>query len=277
MRDSSGDNFANVTCPFGDDMYPRLTFTEGMLSHTGDIDCEFHIYENAGANNHDSDGSDGSDEDSNVTTFSFVLEVKESLISRSRLITSNEFDVLNDLITQALAIPDLINDFNLSQEQFNQLILNINNQFDSWKSEYSDFSTEMQNLIDDARDYLNSITTAEELRVAAENARVDAENKRQEDTVNTINDIEQRTATAIKNSEIAISKTNDALQAAETATENANNAADEATNQALYAKEQGDRVDAALIDLQYKLLVLDGGDFTMSPDDYTDIYDGGEF
>ena len=104
----NGENYSNTTCPFGDDGYPYITFTEAMLSRTGDVHCEIRIYDNS--------------ESSVTTTFTFTMTVSKSLLNQDRLVSSSEFNILNDLIVQAASIPDLIKNFNLSQEEAKNLL-----------------------------------------------------------------------------------------------------------------------------------------------------------
>ena len=267
----NGDNYSNTTCPFGDDGFPRVVFTESMLSREGDVSCEVRIYSSSDA--------------TVATTFTFMMTVSKSLLNQDRLVTSSEFNILNDLILQANVIPDLIKQFNLSHEQINALIKQIQTdisdytkQFSSMKTKYTnDFNTLIQQINTDITSYKSeynslkteitnlksSITTWYTAAQAAENTRVANENKRQTDT-----------AKAIANCEKATANTNTAISRANTARDNANAAATEAQTKAVYAQNQGDRVDMALKDFEFRLRTVDGGELTdTTPAE--NIYDGG--
>ena len=158
------DNYANVSCPFEDDGYPYITFTEGMLSRDGDIECELRIYDSEGG--------------SIITTFTFMMTVSKSLLNQDRLVNSEEFNILNDLILQAITIPDLIKEFEASQTEINELIVQINNDIDSYQQEFGELSTEAQGLIDDVQEFLTTSQENEQTRITAEQQRVEAENIR---------------------------------------------------------------------------------------------------
>lgn len=266
-----GDNYSNTSCPFGDDGHPYVTFTDSMLSRKGDVSCEIRIYDSAQA--------------TVATTFTFMMTVSQSLLNQDRLIASSEFNILNDLILQANAIPDLIKEFSLSQAEINALITKIKsdisdytNQFSTMKTKYTnDFNTLIQKINSDITSYQSeyttlksdilslksTITTWHTTAQAAENTRIANENKRKTDT-----------ATAIKNCETATANTNTAISGANTARDKANEAATKAENQAAYAQNQGDRVDMALQDFEFRIHTVDGGDLTDTvPVENT--YDGG--
>lgn len=267
----NGENYSNTSCPFKDDGYPYIEFTESMLSRTGDVNCEIRIY----------DSADGTV----ATTFTFTMTVSKSLLNQDRLVASSEFNILNDLILQANVIPDLIKQFNLSQEQINALIQQIQNnitdytnQFSSMKTQYTnDFNALLQQINSDITAYqtdynslksgmttlITTITTWYTDAQDAENSRITNENKRQSDTAN-----------AITNCEKATADTNAAIADANTARDNANSAATEAQQQGAYAQNQGDRVDMALQDFEFRLRTIDGGDLTdTTPAE--NIFDGG--
>lgn len=266
-----GDNYSNTSCPFGDDGHPYVTFTDSMLSRKGDVSCEIRIYDSAQA--------------TVATTFTFMMTVSQSLLNQDRLIASSEFNILNDLILQANSIPDLIKEFGLSQAEINTLITKIKadindytNQFSTMKTKYTnDFNTLMQKINSDITSYQSEYTTLKSdilslkstittwytTAQAAENTRIANENKRKTDT-----------ATAIKNCETATANTNTAISGANTARDKANEAATKAQTQAAYAQNQGDRVDMALQDFEFRIHTVDGGDLTDTvPVENT--YDGG--
>ena len=182
----NGDNYSNTTCPFGDDGFPRVVFTESMLSREGDVSCEVRIYSSSDA--------------TVATTFTFMMTVSKSLLNQDRLVASSEFNILNDLILQANVIPDLIKQFNLTQEQVNTLIsqiqddiVNYTNQFSTMKTKYTNdfnallqkinaditlYKSEYNSLKTDITNLKNSITTWYTSAQAAENTRIANENKR---------------------------------------------------------------------------------------------------
>lgn len=267
----NGDNYSNTSCSFRDDGYPYIEFTDAMLSRTGDVSCEIRIYD--------------SDEGTVATTFTFMMTVSKSLLNQDRLVSSSEFNILNNLILQANVIPDLIKQFNLSQEQINALIGQVQNdiadytnQFSTMKTQYTNdfnallqkinsditsYKTEYNSLKSDITTLKNTITTWYTTAQAAENTRIANENKRQTDT-----------AKAIENCEKATANTNAAITGANTARDNANSAATEAQKQGAYAQNQGDRVDMALKDFEFRLRTVDGGDLTdTTPAE--NVYDGG--
>ena len=267
----NGNNYSNTTCPFGDDGFPRVVFTESMLSHEGDVSCEVRIY--------------SSSDETVTTTFTFMMTVSKSLLNQDRLVASSEFNILNDLILQANVIPDLVKQFNLTQEQVNALISQIQNdiadytnQFSTMKTNYTNdfnallqkinaditlYKSEYNSLKSDITSLKSSITEWYTTAQSAENARIANENKRITDT-----------AKAIENCEKATSNTNTAISDANLARDNANNAATEAQKQGAYAQNQGDRVDIALKDFEFRLRTIDGGDLTdTTPAE--NVFDGG--
>lgn len=282
-----GKNYSNTTCAFGSDGYPYIIFTESMLSVAGDIDGEIHIYDNP---------MDGSSQPAVATTFNFKMTVSKSLLNQDRLVTSSEFNILNDLILQANTIPQLIKEFNKSQEKANQLIEQLianitsyDSQFTDMKNQYtSDFDTLKQKYTNDFNvliqqinsditsyqenynslrtDFVNfkeEVVTWYTAAQETESNRVLAENKRQEDT-----------AAAIKNCETATENTNQAISNAEGATQNAEAATEESRTQSAYAKSQGDRIEDLLKGFSIVRRTIDGGDLLdTTPSD--NLFDGG--
>lgn len=279
----NGNNYSNTTCNFGEDGFPYVTFTEDMLKYEGEVICELRIWYSGNAD--ESIINNDEKKEGVVTTFNFGLEVSKSILNRDRLVASSEFNILNDLIIKANAIPDLIKQFNLSQEQINVLIGQVQNdiadytsQFSTMKTKYTnDFNALIQQINTDIASYKSeynslksdittlktSVTNWYTTAQAAENTRIANETKRQTDT-----------AKAIENCEKATANTNAAITGANTARDNANSAAIEAQNKAAYAQNQGDRVDMALQDFEFRLRTVDGGDLTdTTPAE--NIYDGG--
>ena len=179
----NGRNYSNTSCPFESDGYPYITFTESMLSEVGDVSCEIRIYDHQNG--------------SVITTFTFMMTVSKSLLNQDRLVESSEFNILNDLILQALAISDMLDKYEENDRIINDAIIQINNDISSYRNEYTLLSNEAQGLVNDVENYLIDIQTEEANRVNAENSRIAAELQRQKDISEKIDEVEQRTASAI--------------------------------------------------------------------------------
>lgn len=295
LEDSSGNNYSNTSCPFGDDGYPYITFTDSMLSREGDIKCEIRVYDQKG--------------DSIATTFTFNMEVSRSLLSQSRMVESSEFNILNDLISQAIQVTALLEDFKENKAEIERLITQINADITSYRSDYNSLSQQTQELIDQIQTFLTTVQQSENDRVAAENARVQAEQLRQSGYESKVAEVEQRTAVAIadvksqtataisdmqtaydqKTQDVetrvsdAISDATEATGRANTATESANSATDSAkaateaaTTSAVSANSARDACLAAIETLKYTMVDLDGGEPDSDASLYVNDYNGGE-
>lgn len=295
LEDSGGNNYSNTSCPFGDDGYPYITFTDSMLSREGDIKCELRVYDQKG--------------DSIATTFTFNMEVSRSLLSQSRMVESSEFNILNDLISQAIQVTALLEDFKENKAEIERLITQINADITSYRSDYNSLSQQTQELIDQVQTFLTTVQQSENDRVAAENARVQAEQLRQSGYESKVAEVEQRTATAIadvksqtttaisdmqtaydqKTQDVetrvsdAISDATEATGRANTATESANSATDSAkaateaaTTSAVSANSARDACLAAIETLKYTMVDLDGGEPDSDASLYVNDYNGGE-
>lgn len=295
LEDSSGNNYSNTSCPFGDDGYPYITFTDSMLSREGDIKCEIRVYDQKG--------------DSIATTFTFNMEVSRSLLSQSRMVESSEFNILNDLISQAIQVTALLEDFKENKAEIERLITQINSDIISYRSDYNSLSQQTQELIDQVQTFLTTVQQSENDRVSAENARVQAEQLRQSGYESKVAEVEQRTATAIAdvNSQTAtaisdmqtaydqktqdvetrvsdaISDATEATGRANTATESANSATDSAkaateaaATSAVSANSARDACLAAIETLKYTMVDLDGGEPDSDASLYVNDYNGGE-
>lgn len=295
LEDSSGNNYSNTSCPFGDDGYPYITFTDSMLSREGDIKCEIRVYDQKG--------------DSIATTFTFNMEVSRSLLSQSRMVESSEFNILNDLISQAIQVTALLEDFKENKAVIEKLIAQINADITSYRSDYNSLSQQTQELIDQIQTFLTTVQQSENDRVAAENARVQAEQLRQSGYESKVAEVEQRTATAIadvksqtttaisdmqtaydqKTQDVetrvsdAISDATEATGRANTATESANSATDSAkaateaaATSAVSANSARDACLAAIETLKYTMVDLDGGEPDSDASLYVNDYNGGE-
>lgn len=259
-----------------EDGLPVLTLTSHMLSKIGTVDFEFVIQEIGNA--------------STISTRIQHLSVQKSLINYDGLVSSEDFDVLSHLISQAIAIPDLIADFNTSQEEINALVTKINSDIVSYQKSFTQLSSSAQELIKSLQSYLSTASTAENTRINNENKRIAAEQKRQNDTTSAITQLETAKNQAIKDVADTISDANlaktQAIQEITVAKNNANqatSAAQAATNKtnqigqevALQGQEAVDKVNAAIQNLDYALIDIDGGDASTIEDDYTNVYDGG--
>lgn len=295
LEDSGGNNYSNTSCPFGDDGYPYITFTDSMLSREGDIKCEIRVYDQKG--------------DSIATTFTFNMEVSRSLLSQSRMVESSEFNILNNLISQAIQVTALLEDFKENKTEIEKLIAQINADITSYRSDYNSLSQQAQELIDQVQTFLTTVRQSESDRAAAENARVQAEQLRQSGYESKVADVEQRTATAIadvksqtataisdmqtaydqKTQDVetrvsdAISDATEATGRANTATESANSATDSAkaateaaTTSAVSANSARDACLAAIETLKYTMVDLDGGEPDSDASLYVNDYNGGE-
>lgn len=295
LEDSGGNNYSNTSCPFGDDGYPYITFTDSMLSREGDIKCEIRVYDQKG--------------DSIATTFTFNMEVSRSLLSQSRMVESSEFNILNDLISQAIQVTALLEDFKENKAEIEMLITQINSDIISYRSDYNSLSQQTQELIDQVQTFLTTVQQSENDRVSAENARVQAEQLRQSGYESKVAEVEQRTATAIAdvNSQTAtaisdmqtaydqktqdvetrvsdaISDATEATGRANTATESANSATDSAkaateaaATSAVSANSARDACLAAIETLKYTMVDLDGGEPDSDASLYVNDYNGGE-
>lgn len=305
LEDESGENYSNTSCPFGDDGYPYITFTDSMLSREGDIKCEIRVYDQKG--------------DSIATTFTFNMEVSRSLLNQSRLVESTEFNILNDLISQAISVTALLEEFQKNKSQIEALITQVNSDIKSYQSNYNSLSTQAQQLIDQVQTFLTTVTASENDRVAAESARVQAEQLRQSGYDSKVAEVEQRTSAAIseaqnqttsaitdmqnqvtnaiqdmqtgyseKTEEVetrvsnAISDAVEATEAANKATESskkATEATETATEAAVKSTEDAntarDACLAAIENLKFELVDLNGGNATSVDGDYTDDFNGG--
>lgn len=294
LEDSSGKNYSNTSCPFGDDGYPYIVFTDAMLSREGDIKCEIRVYDQKGG--------------SIATTFTFNMEVSKSLLNQSRMVNSTEFNILNDLISQAVSITDLLAEFKENKVQIEALINRINSDIASYQENYNSLSQQTQELIDQVQTFLTTVQQSENDRVAAENARVQAEQLRQsgyefkvseveQRTAEAITDVKSQTATAISDMQAAydqktqdvetrvsnaISDATEATTAANKATKDANKAKNDteaaikaANDSTAAANAAKDACMAAIEALKFEIVDLNGGDASTLEQDFSNVYNGG--
>lgn len=258
LEDSSGDNYSNTSCPFGDDGYPYIVFTDSMLSRAGDIKCELRVYDQKG--------------DSVATTFTFNMEVSKSLLNQSRMVESSEFNVLNDLISQAIQIEDLIDDVNADKAELQELIAKVNSDIKSYQKDYTNLSKQTQDLIKEVQTFLDTTEANEQNRITAEQGRVTAEEKRKQD----FETIKTETSEVISNATKATEKANTAIKNTETAITDTKAAAETATSSAASANSARDACLAAIETLKYTMVDLDGGEPASDSSLYVNDYNGGE-
>ncbi|MCI8454150.1 MAG: hypothetical protein HFE84_06000 [Lachnospiraceae bacterium] len=175
----NGENYSNTSCPFEADGYPYLTFTESMLSRAGDVDCEIRIYDNR-----------DQDHDTVITTFTFRITISKTLLNHDRLVKSSEVEFLNNLILQALGIPDLVQESQANLAQIHSMIVQVNQDITSYQTEYSALSAEAKELITDVSDFLTTAQAGETVRMENETARIEAERLRQLAETNRISQAE---------------------------------------------------------------------------------------
>lgn len=124
--------------------YPILIMTSGMLSKVGKVKYEFVIQE---------PGSPAV-----ISTRQQNLLIQKSLIDYDGIIASEDFDILSNLIAQALSIPDLINDFNTSREEIDQLIAQIRLDISNYQIQFSKMQSDVDVLIQSVNDYIDELT-----------------------------------------------------------------------------------------------------------------------
>jgi len=140
--------------------YPILIMTSRMLSKVGKVKYEFVIQE---------PGSPAV-----ISTRQQNLLIQKSLINYDGLIASEDFDVLSDLIAQAITIPDLINDINVSLDDVSNKISEVNStmaeyeqQMQFYAAEYSEMKNDMRDVIYALHIYMDNVENA-----AANSARL---------------------------------------------------------------------------------------------------------
>lgn len=261
LEDSGGENYSNTPCPFGDDGYPYIVFTDSMLSREGDIKCEIRVYDSQGG--------------SVATTFTFNMEVSRSLLNQSRMVESSEFNVLNDLILQASAIKGMVDDFSDNKAQMEALIQQINTDITNYQNNYTNLSQEAQGLINDVQVFLTTVESSEQDRITAEQNRVAAEAQRQQDFEDKVQDVETRVSDAISDTAEAIERANTTIENANSAIDDTKAATAAANASSASANAAHDACMAAIEQLKYELVDIDGGD-PAEAIAYDDDCNGGE-
>lgn len=263
--------YANRDCVW-ENGYPYITFSSNMLSKIGDIDATFTIFAAA--------------DHSLISSRTWHLNVQRSLIDYDGMIESSEFSILNNLIEQALMIPELISKFNASQNEINALIVKINSdiadyqsQFTDMKSQWSEtfqevlntinsdissYRSEYTNLKQEITEFQTSATAWYTTAQQSEETRISNENERQKNAANQALLIDQKVA-----------ESEAATENAKTATQNADNATEEAKKQAALAATEAANARAATEALHYELIDCDGGTASSDPESYANDFNGG--
>ena len=129
-----------------EDGYPVVTFTASMLSKVGDMDFKFIIYEPSSPET--------------VSTRIQHLTIQESLIDYDGIISSHEFDILADLIAQAVTIPSVLADINTTKEEVGALITSVNAQMATYQTEFNTMSQNVQDLMTAVTAYMSNVENA---------------------------------------------------------------------------------------------------------------------
>lgn len=124
-----------------------FTFTSFMLSKIGLVKFEFVVYDTPGGT-------------AVLSTRQCNLKIEKSLIDYDGLIASEDFDVLSDIISQGLALSDLIADANTSIEQINNLIVSVNAQMAAYQTGFTTMSQNVQDLMTAVTDYMANVENA---------------------------------------------------------------------------------------------------------------------
>ncbi|RHP47078.1 hypothetical protein [Clostridium sp. AF32-12BH] len=274
--------------------YPYITFSSNMLSRAGDIDAKFSIYSK----------SDPS------LSFSRMwhLNVQRSLIDYEGMIASDDFSILHNLIEQALMIPELIEKFNLSQDQINQLIVKINADIASYQQQFtamkSQWDTSFQEALDAVNaklaEYQNTFSTMETTWIKTFQDTLDGVNfdiagyrtdyavlkgeitdwytEAQQSEEMRVSSEKQRQET-LENTMVLVDQkiaaSDKATENAKTATSNADAATEEAKKQAALAEVAAANAKAATEALHYELIDCDGGYASTDPESYENDFNGG--
>lgn len=129
-----------------EDGFPVVTFTAAMLSKSGKVDFNFIIYEPSSPES--------------VSTRIQHLTIQESLVDYDGIISSHEFDILADLIAQAVTIPSLINDIDFGLDEINALIASVNSQMATYQTEFNTLSQNVQDLMTSVTAYMSNVENA---------------------------------------------------------------------------------------------------------------------
>lgn len=152
-----------------------LTMTDGMLSVAGDGTLEIRVY--------------NSNSTEIISTMIAHVNVQNSTLPYDRMIKSDEFNVLNNLILSVMNIQE-------TADEVNRLIVKIKTDIATYEADYGALSQEATDLINDLNVFLadvqtqeNQRNTNENQRIANENARNQAEQKREADSAAAITNV----------------------------------------------------------------------------------------
>ena len=129
-----------------EDGFPVVTFTASMLSKTGKVDFKFIIYEPSSPET--------------VSTRIQHLTIQESLINYDGIISSNEFDILANLIAQAVTVPTVLSDMQTLKDQLNTLMTSVNTQMTAYQTEFATMSQNVQDLMTAVTAYMSDVENA---------------------------------------------------------------------------------------------------------------------
>ncbi|WP_143321617.1 hypothetical protein [Clostridium sp. HBUAS56010] len=127
-----------------EDGYPILIMTSNMLSKIGKVKYEFVIQEPGSA--------------AVISTRQQNLSIQQSLIDYDGIISSEDFDVLSHLISQALTIPDLIENIDIRQDELEQLIIQIQTDMSNYQTEFTEMQTNVNEMIQSVNNYISELT-----------------------------------------------------------------------------------------------------------------------
>ncbi len=134
-----------------------LNMTDGMLAVPGDGTLEIRVYN---GNNTEI-----------ISTMIAHVNVQRSTLPYDRMIKSDEFNVLNNLILSVMNMAE-------TTAEVERLLEKIKTDIATYERDYNSLSQEAQNLINDLNILLTNVGTQENQRIANENIRITNENQR---------------------------------------------------------------------------------------------------
>lgn len=124
-----------------------VEMTSYMLSKIGTVYFDFTVYESP----------------TGVAVLSTRLgrlKIQKSLIDYDGIVSSEDFDILSDIISQGLTLTQLIIDSNASINEMNTLITSVNNQMATYQTEFATQSHELQDLMTAVTAYMSNTENA---------------------------------------------------------------------------------------------------------------------
>lgn len=88
------------------------------------------------------------------------LKIQKSLIDYDGIVSSEDFDILSDIISQGLTLAQLIIDSNASINEMNTLITSVNTQMATYQTEFTTQSQELQDLMTSVTTYMSNVENA---------------------------------------------------------------------------------------------------------------------